>query len=445
MNRLLTGLLTLALAFALTGCGRAQPTPTPEPVEPPTATPTSEPTATPEPSEPPTVPSTLLEIATAAGNFTTLLGAIEAADLNEKLNSEGPYTVFAPTDLAFEALPEGSLDDAETVYDILLFHIVEGKLMAADLADGEVLITLLGDELPVTVQGEEVAVGGAPIVLADIEATNGVIHVLESVLSPPSLAAAAQGTEASGGAVGAVAAAAAGAVDAAKEAGAEAAAAVESAAEAVEGAAAGAVAAAEGAAETAREQAAEAEGQAAAAVEGAVEAVEGAAAGAVAAAEGAATAARAAAAEATQPFTFEGPSIVDVAGENENFAVLLAAVQAAGLTDTLQSQGPFTVFAPTQVGFGALPQSVLEGLLREPAGALQALLLYHVAPGVIAPEDLAALDGQTLETAAGPALTVTVDEAGVISVDGVAISGEPVEAGNGLIYPIDGVLIPVME
>ncbi|SDE71818.1 fasciclin domain-containing protein [Limimaricola pyoseonensis] len=129
-------------------------------------------------------------VATAqeAGNFSTLLQAAEAAGLVETLAGEGPLTVFAPTDEAFAALPEGTLEellaDTDQLTQILTYHVVEGAVMSSDLSDGQMVATVNGAEAEVSV-GDSVMIGDATVTTADIEASNGVIHVIDSVLMPP--------------------------------------------------------------------------------------------------------------------------------------------------------------------------------------------------------------------------------------------------------------------
>ncbi len=129
-------------------------------------------------------------VATAdeAGTFTTLLAAAEAAGLVETLQGEGPFTVFAPTDEAFAALPEGTveglLEDTEALTEILTYHVVPGAVMSGDLTDGMTAETVNGAEVTFTV-GDTVMVNDATVTTADIEASNGVIHVIDAVIMPP--------------------------------------------------------------------------------------------------------------------------------------------------------------------------------------------------------------------------------------------------------------------
>src|SRR5512145_1627848 len=172
----------------------------------PTAAPTSvpEPTATPEPTAIPTeepVSKNIVEIAVEDGRFTTLVAAAQAAGLVETLSGEGPFTVFAPTDEAFAALPEGTLDslllpeNKQQLTDILLYHVVPGKVMAEEVVglDGQMADTALeGKQIAIKEDMGSVYLNeNAKVVITDIEASNGVIHVIDSVLLPPSAEAAA--------------------------------------------------------------------------------------------------------------------------------------------------------------------------------------------------------------------------------------------------------------
>ncbi len=130
----------------------------------------------------------IVDTAVNAGNFTTLVAAVEAAGLVETLKGEGPFTVFAPTDEAFAALPEGTveglLEDPEALAAILTYHVVPGSVMAADLSDGMTAATVNGAEVTISV-GDSVMVNDATVTTADIAASNGVIHVIDTVIMPP--------------------------------------------------------------------------------------------------------------------------------------------------------------------------------------------------------------------------------------------------------------------
>jgi uncharacterized surface protein with fasciclin (FAS1) repeats len=132
---------------------------------------------------------TIVDVASGAGNFSTLVAAVTAADLAETLSGEGPFTVFAPTDDAFAALPAGVLDalllpeNKELLARILTYHVVSGKVMAADVTDGDVA-TVEGQTLKLGTAGG-VTVNGATVISADVAASNGVIHAIDQVILPP--------------------------------------------------------------------------------------------------------------------------------------------------------------------------------------------------------------------------------------------------------------------
>ena len=131
---------------------------------------------------------TIVDVAVGAGNFTTLVAAVTAADLVETLSGTGPFTVFAPTDEAFAALPAGVLDalllpeNKALLAQILTYHVVSGMVMAADVTDGEVA-TVEGQKIKLSTMGG-VTVNGAKVVAADVAASNGVIHAIDSVVMP---------------------------------------------------------------------------------------------------------------------------------------------------------------------------------------------------------------------------------------------------------------------
>ncbi len=131
----------------------------------------------------------IVDTAVEAGSFTTLVAAVQAAGLVETLKSEGPFTVFAPTDDAFAALPEGTVEallaDPEALAAILTYHVVPGKVMSTDLTNNMMAATANGADVTIMTEGG-VMVNDATVVAADIEASNGVIHVIDKVILPPS-------------------------------------------------------------------------------------------------------------------------------------------------------------------------------------------------------------------------------------------------------------------
>jgi uncharacterized surface protein with fasciclin (FAS1) repeats len=138
---------------------------------------------------------TIVEVAAGNPDFTTLVSAVQAAGLAETLSGEGPYTVFAPSNEAFAKVPAATLQtlldpaNKDTLTKILTYHVVAGQVMAADVAPGEV-VTVEGQPFTVQVEGSNVYIvdgkgNRAAVVTTDVEASNGVIHVIDSVLIPP--------------------------------------------------------------------------------------------------------------------------------------------------------------------------------------------------------------------------------------------------------------------
>jgi uncharacterized surface protein with fasciclin (FAS1) repeats len=265
---------------------------------------------------------TIVEVAQEDGRFTTLVTALEAADLAETLQGEGPFTVFAPTDDAFAALPDGTvealLDDVPTLTDILLYHVVEGQVPSSAVVDLSSAETLLGQ--PVVVNTSDgVQINNAEVIIPDIEASNGVIHVVDSVLMPPE------------------------------------------------------------------------------------------------------------------------NDLVETAMEAGSFDTLVTAVQEAGLVETLQGDGPFTVFAPTDEAFAALPDGTLDSLLENP-DQLAEVLTYHVVPGRVFSGDVVNVD--TAPTVQGSGIDVSVDMGSVMLNESASVIQTDILATNGVVHVIDSVILP---
>ena len=131
---------------------------------------------------------TIVDIATSAGSFNTLVAALKAADLVSELERTGPFTVFAPTDEAFAALPEETLTDLlkpenkDQLVKILTYHVVSGAVMSTDLTEGKIP-TVEGSKVKIQL-GEKVKVDDAQVMKADIKGSNGVIHVIDKVIIP---------------------------------------------------------------------------------------------------------------------------------------------------------------------------------------------------------------------------------------------------------------------
>ena len=270
--------------------------------------------------------SDIVDTAVAAGSFNTLVAAVKAAGLVDTLKGAGPFTVFAPTDAAFAKLPAGTVEtllkpeNKALLQSILTYHVVSGKVMAADVVKLTGATTVQGQKVDIAVTDGKVTVDGATVVKTDIETSNGVIHVIDSVIMPAD------------------------------------------------------------------------------------------------------------------------KDIVDTAVGAGSFKTLVAAVQAAGLVDTLKGEGPFTVFAPTDEAFSKLPAGTVESLLKpENKDKLIAILTYHVVAGKVMAADVVKLS--SAKTVNGKAATVKVSDAGVM-VDGAKVVATDIETSNGVIHVIDSVILP---
>ncbi|MBE2236881.1 MAG: fasciclin domain-containing protein [Caldilineaceae bacterium] len=281
--------------------------------------------------------------------FSTLATALDAAGLSDVLAGAGPFTLFAPTDAAFAALPAGALEsllaDPEQLTQVLLYHVIDGQaLTAADIAEGDLtegdLTTMQGAPLAVNALDNAMTVGDAAIATADLVVANGIIHVIDKVLLP-----AAEETPAP---------------------------------------------------------------------------------------EQTSTEAAAATTENTALLT-----IVDAAAASGQFPTLVAALQAAGLSDVLAGDGPFTVFAPSEEAFAALPAGELAALLDDPA-MLANVLKYHVVAGTLKAADI--VNGMNAATLEGKPLTFAIN--GGVTVNGAHILTSDVPVRNGVIHVIDQVLLP---
>ena len=216
MPRKLSSLLAILLVFSLiaAACGNdddsaEQPAPTataeapapteaPEPTPAATEVPAPDPTEAPEPTpaatEAPALPGTIVEVAVESGAFPTLVAAVQAAGLVEVLSGEGPFTVFAPTEEAFAAAlsalgmsAEELLADVDLLTGVLTYHVLP-LAAPAELVltlDGESVTTVAGSDVTITIDGGSVMVNDATVVTPDIQASNGVIHVIDQVLLPP--------------------------------------------------------------------------------------------------------------------------------------------------------------------------------------------------------------------------------------------------------------------
>lgn len=252
MKRITFFTLLLVFTLFLAACGGTTATETATATTPaqPTATAVVMPTEEPEVEEMPA--NSIVDIAVADGRFTTLVTAVTAAGLAETLAGDGPFTVFAPTDDAFAALPAGTIeallaDPQGALTDVLLYHVVSGAVAAEAVVGLDSATTINGEDVAIAVQDGNVRLNeSATVIITDIMADNGIIHVIDAVLLPPGMVAE------------------------------------------------------------------------------------------------------------------EKPSIAEIAVENGNFTTLVAALEAAGLVETLTGEGSFTVFAPTDEAFAALPEGTVE-------------------------------------------------------------------------------------
>ena len=306
----------------------------------PTTTPT--PTSTPVPAqeESAEVAKTIVDIAVEDGRFETLVTALQAAGLVDTLAGDGPFTVFAPTDDAFAALPEGVvaslLEDIAALTEVLTYHVVSGEVLAEQVVTLSSATTLQGEDVTVAVMDGSVMIDNAKVVITDIAGSNGVIHVIDSVILPSEIAAALSETEP----------------------------------------------------------------------------------------------------DAMEPVAAK--TIVDIAVEDGRFGTLVTALQAAGLADTLAGDGPFTVFAPTDDAFDALPEGMVASLLED-IPSLTEVLTYHVVAGEVMAADVVGLTSAT--TLQGNDLQVEVIN-GMVMIDGANVLITDIIGSNGVIHVIDKVVLP---
>jgi transforming growth factor-beta-induced protein len=410
---------------------------------------------------------TIVEIAVADDRFETLVAALTAADLVDTLNGEGPFTVFAPTDDAFAALPPGTLDsllaDIPALTNILLYHVAAGEATAAQLAALPSITTLQGAGVSITpVEGGLILNDTVNVILADIQASNGIIHVIDAVLIPPTeeelptiveIAVADDRFETLVAALTAAdlvdtlngegpftvfaptddafAALPPGTLDslladipaltnillyhvAAGEATAAQLAALPSITT-LQGAGVSITPVEGGLILNDTVNVILADIQASNGIIHVIDAV------------------------LIPPTEEELPTIVEIAVADDRFETLVAALTAADLVDTLNGEGPFTVFAPTDDAFAALPPGTLDALLAD-IPALTNILLYHVAAGEATAAQLAALPSIT--TLQGAGVSITPVEGGLILNDTVNVILADIQASNGIIHVIDAVLIP---
>ncbi len=455
MKRFTTALSVLLVAMFLVAACAPAATPMPAP----TATPRPAPTATPEPA-----PQDIVDIAVGDGRFTTLVAAVQAAGLVDTLKSDGPFTVFAPTDDAFAKLPAGTIDELlkpenkQALTDILLYHVVSGSALAADVVNLTSATTVLGKDVTVKVDMGNVYINDAQVIITDIEASNGVIHVIDTVILPPADKADIIDTAVADGRFTTLAAAlgSAGLIDTLKGEGPFTVFAPTD--DAFAKLPAGTV-----------EELLKPENKQSLTdillyhvVSGKVMAAD------VVGLTNAETVLgknikimvkdgkvfiNNAEVIITDIETSNGvihvidtvilplDDIVDTAVADGRFNTLAAALTAAGLVDTLKGDGLFTVFAPTDDAFAKLPAGTIDNLLKpENKQALTDILLYHVVSGNVMATDVVNLTSAT--TVFGKDIKITVRDGKVFLNDTVQVIITDVEASNGVIHVIDAVLLP---
>jgi transforming growth factor-beta-induced protein len=276
----------------------------------------------------------IIDTAVAAGDFGTLAAALTAGELIETLKSDGPFTVFAPTDEAFAKLPEGTVENLlkpenkDQLVAILTYHVVPGKVDAAAVSSLKTAQTVNGAEITIDASSDGVKINNASVTTADVVCSNGIIHVIDTVILPP-------------------------------------------------------------------------------------------------------------AEESAQPSHDGEPLMIEGVG---SFKTLFAAIEAAGLNETLAKDGPFTVFAPTDEAFAALPEGTVENLLKpENKEQLVAILTYHVVSGKVPSSEVVELT--SAKTVNGAEVTIKVTE-GTVQVDDATVLKTDVPCEVGLIHAIDKVLMP---
>jgi uncharacterized surface protein with fasciclin (FAS1) repeats len=413
------------------------------------------------------VSNTVVDIIVNSSAHNTLETAVIAAGLADDLSGAGPFTVFAPTDDAFAALPAGALDalladPTGALAEVLLYHVVGGIALSTDLSDGQMITTLLGEDVTVTINGNGVFINDAQVIIADIAADNGVVHVLDAVLLPPppqptntildivvnsadhntlEAAVVAAGLQSALSGAGpltvfaptdaAFAALPAGVLDAllADPTGAL--------TQVLLYHVVGGVALSTDLAD----------GMMITTIQGQDVTVTINANGVfindaqvivadIIADNGVVHVIDAVLVPELNP---EPTTVVDIIVNSENHNTLEAAVIAAGLADDLSGDGPFTVFAPTDDAFAALPAGVLDALLADPTGALAQVLLYHVVSGEALSSSLT--NGQTITTLQGQDVTVSIT-GGNVFVNGAQVIMADIMADNGVVHVIDAVLTP---
>lgn len=449
----LVAVLLSACAPAATPAPTAVPTMVPSPTKAPTATMAP----TPIPPTPTPKPTTIVDIAVGDGNFKTLVAALTAAGLDKTLAGAGPFTVFAPTDAAFAKLPAGTVDsllkpeNKDKLVQILTYHVVAGKVLAADVSKLTSAETVA--KLPVTVKVDmgKVMINDATVTKADIAASNGVIHVIDTVLLPKDIV----DTAVADGRFKTLATAltAAGLVDTLKGKGPFTVFAPTDDAFAK---------LPKGTLETLLKPeskktlteiltyhvAGESLMAADVVKKVLIDTVNGIP--VKVKVDGSKVFINDAQVVITDIKTSNGiihvidsvilppKDIVDTAVADGRFKTLATALTTAGLVETLKGKGPFTVFAPTDEAFAKLPAGTLNALLADKP-QLTAVLTYHVVSGRVMAADVVKLtSANTVNT---KPVTIKVD-GGKVYVNDAQVIITDILTSNGVIHVIDKVILP---
>ncbi len=442
--------LFVLFALVLAACAPAAPAPEPMPVveEEPMEEAMPEPTAMPEPE-----PMTIVDVAVADGRFTTLTTALTEAGLLDTLQGDGPFTVFAPTDEAFAMLPEGTVEallaDIPALTEILLYHVVSGEVLAADVMGLSSAETVAGIPVKISVDGDKVMINGAQVVITDVMADNGVIHVIDSVLLPPGDIVDVAVADGRFNTL-ATALTEAGLVETLKGEGPFTVFAPtdDAFAKLPEGTIEALLADIPALTDILLYHVAAGEYMASDVIEMPV----------IQTAQGGSLIVQVmdgkvmingAEVIITDVFASNGvihvidsvvlpQDIVDTAVADGRFNTLATALTEAGLVETLKGEGPFTVFAPTDDAFAKLPEGTIEALLAD-IPSLSNILLYHVVAGDVRAD--AVVELESADTVNGAPVTIKVMDGKVYINDSQVIIADIVTT-NGVIHVIDAVLLP---
>lgn len=337
----------------------------------------------------PTACKSIAQIVTGDPQFSTLATAVDAAGLTSVLSGQGSYTVFAPNNAAFAKVPSdtlaGLLNDSEALKGLILYHVVGEKATAAQIRGVKGGTTMQGADITISVSGNKLMVNNATVIKGDVMACNGIVHVIDTVLLPPAPEAEAPAP------APAPEAAPAPAPEPAPAAAAPApvAAPIVIPALPLSGATV---------TQTTTQQTTT-----------------------VTTTDATATT------DTSAADTAVSTTVYDVIADDERFSVLRDLISDAELTETLTT-GEYTIFAPTDEAFDAIPEEILAAIRSDPA-ALKAVLTYHVVDHKVSTADIEG--GAEIKTVEGMPLDL-----------GSATLGTVVESSNGIVYPIDVVLMP---